>query len=311
MKRVGINHANRSICVSVAVLLSATVLLSGCSLMKEQTTTTTTQPVYTTTTTTSETELATVTEETESTTSETAPLPTGTPVPLEAFANINDEYTLEDIINEVGPYARQECPNIYIWTIDDGSEVWVCDIAAKETTNKLHEPILSQAGIAVAHVEGLKETLLFCSSSLDSIAIGNTVQFDKYQVSDLLGREFEPALEAGYYILEENGYVYFIISIGQQDARGKYVHVREVAITKIAYDIDGLKIETETVTCDVELPDIGRPACPCCIFRFDRMPDNFVVVNEYRVDVPFMGYIKDSKTWEVIPPETDVTEEAG
>ena len=116
-------HINRSIRVAIAVVLGTAVLLAGCSHLTEQTTTSLTTSEYTTTT--SETELTTVIEENEPTTSETAPLPTGTPVPLEAFANINEEYSLEDIVNEVGPYARQECPNVYIWTIDDGSEVWV------------------------------------------------------------------------------------------------------------------------------------------------------------------------------------------
>ena len=174
----------------------------------------------------------------------------------------------------------------------------------------MHEAILSQEGIAVAHINGLEETLLF--SSLDSITIGHTTKFDKYEVSNLVTREFGPELEAGYYILEENGYVYFIFCAGPQEARGKLIHIKEVRITKIDYDHNGLMIQVEMLTYDdVDLPDIGRPAWPCCIFRFDQMPENFVVVNEYRVDVPFMGYIKDSETWEVILPETDVTDNAG
>ena len=157
----------------MAVAIGATVLLAGCSQSKEQTTTTAMPTEYTTTTT-SETEMTTETEKTEPTTVELAPLPTGIPVSLDAFANINEETTIDDVINEVGPYARMEFSNMYVWTIDDGSEVWVCDIQAQETTNKLHEAALAQEGLAVAHVEGLRETLMF--SSVDSMAIGYTAQ---------------------------------------------------------------------------------------------------------------------------------------
>ena len=148
----------RSICFAVIAMLFATVLLPGCSNSKKETTTTATQTEYTTTTT-SETELSTETEETEPTTSETLTMPTNAPITLEAFSNITDEYTIDDIVNEVGMYAREEYSERYVWTLEDGSEVWVFMIHAMETVDKRMEQVLSQEGMTIVHVNGLEETV--------------------------------------------------------------------------------------------------------------------------------------------------------
>ncbi len=300
MKREKADSIVRSICVSVAVVVGASMLLLGCSRQKEETTTTASQTEYTTTTT-SETELTTTTEETEPTTSETLPMPTSKPVSLDAFLNITEEYTLDDIINEIGPYGRIECKNAYVWTLDDGSEVWVFDIKAEETINKADERVLAREGIAIAHINGLEETLLF--SSAGDVTVGKTAQLDKYSVSLFESREFGPELEAGHYLLEENGITYVIVSLGRQETRGQYIRISEINLKKADIAHPGLMILCETETADKDLPDIGRPPYPCDIVGFDQLPDNYAVVNEYRVEIPFMGYIKDSVSWEVIPPE--------
>lgn len=290
----------RSICFAVIAMFSATVLLPGCSNSKKETTTTATQTEYTTTTT-SETELSTETEETEPTTSETLPMPTNAPVTLEAFSNITDEYTIDDIVNEVGMYAREEYSERYVWTLEDGSEVWVFMIHAMETVDKRMEQVLSQEGMTIVHVNGLEETVLY--NSVESSAYGHVSTMGEFEFSYMVSREFGPELEAGYYILEENGYVYIIVSCGRNEKRGKTVYFREISLTTVDFSESGMMIKCEEQTHEEELPDLGRPSYPCCFLRMNKLHKKYVVVNQYRVEIPFMGYIKDSKTWEVIPPE--------
>ena len=294
------NTSIGSICLSLVVTLSATVLLPGCSNSKKETTTTATQTEYTTTTT-NETELSTETEETEPTTSETLPMPTNAPVTLEAFSNITDEYTIDDIVNEVGMYAREEYSERYVWTLEDGSEVWVMMVHAMESVDKRMQNVLSQEGMTIVHVNGFEETVLY--NSVESSAYGSVGTMGEFEYGYLVPREFGPELEAGYYLLEENGYVYIVVSAGRKEKRDKAVYIREISLTTVDFSESGMMIKCEEETFDKEMPDLGRPSYPCCFLRMNKLHKKYVVVNQYRVEIPFMGYIKDSKTWEVIPPE--------
>lgn len=284
--------------IAVAGIVTAAVLFTGCNYFIDKAdkmaedTTTTRYWEYTTTTTTTIPETETETTEPETTvTYET--MPVTTPVAPEAFANIDSTYSIDAIVSEVGPYARFECTGFYVWTVNDGSEVWVRPDEENHVSTLLS-------------IRGLDHELLYGATELDISRYSKSEGGLGYSYTVLPPREFGPDLEYGWYILEENGSVYILVSTGRVETRGEYLFVHRIKYTRyIAVDTFIVTTDRYTYEGTEELPQYGPYTTPLCGIKMDEMPDlnHFSMIDIYRCALPFKGYLSDSKTWQVIDTE--------
>ena len=287
----------RTLFVTAFVLVTSAVFFTGCDyfLKKAETTPSTTMMQ------TEETTISSTAETTEETTEPTEPettmtyetFPVTDPVPLDFFQKLDNTYTIDAIVNEVGPYARFECSNYYVWSIDDGTEVWVT-------------PNTDGTVKAAVNVMGLDYTLLYSLKNYNMYNKNPSDYCGDYYW--LIEKEFGPDLEYGWYILEENDAVYILICQGRKETRGEYLSIPVIKSSQLKRQDDSFIVTVEKTVYkgSEELPRMGPYSTPSCGLKMFAIPkfDKFRIIDENRCQLPFKGYLKDSKTWEII--ETDL-----
>ena len=296
----GSNHKKRSRVSTVAALASVAVLFAGCGNLQDK--------FFPTTVYTSETAVGTgpvaVSEtptQTEATTTTAAPTASQPDVPrntkptepivsdllLEDFENLNKDYKIDEIVNELGPYARFECSGFYVWKLQDGTEAWI------------NYPETDDCIAYVFHVDGLEETMLYVADAyvhFDQTAYDTRYQ-DVYAETHMLDKEFGPDLDRGYYFLKKGDVTYLIICNGMEETRGKYITITYEKSVAYNNGNDFFLYEVTTKEYKGDLPDMGGPSYPCIMIRFNLIPNNLTIQDPQGNQYICKGNLIDSENW--------------
>ena len=261
------------------IIISVTLLLTGCSSSKKGETAT--NPAGETGTDSSEEEQIVLT-------------PT-----LEYFENVGKESSIEDIENEIGPFAKSDEEDLkyYIWKLDDGSD-------AKVYVTPSDEKICR---IQIVHKNSeydlydRRNNIPSSFHSFDELygKIKNEPNIvNGYEFTVLDWTEYGPDFERGWYLKEEEDAKYIVICAGRENADDKMMYICYCKYwesgTKEDYDKLTLKVDfIESEETDVK----EGYKYPCCTMKCSKLPSKVIITTEDGEEIPFGGYIADMEEW--------------